>query len=442
MCGIAGLWNPDRPPERDTLLAMLAPLHHRGPDGTGTHLDGPVGLAHARLAIIDLTGGAQPLANENSSVWVSFNGEIFNYMELREELLAHLPTRPDLQAVDGDFRHLFSSWFNRGFLVLRRMSLVGDAVSHVALPGIVAFDHVDLFEDLPPNPEDPLGFTDAKKYKDRLKATYKNTGLRDAFAADPESDKPPFCIVIPPPNVTGSLHMGHALNNTLQDILCRFERMRGKDVLWQPGTDHAGIATQMVVERQMEARQDKRTNYTREAFVEKVWEWKAESGGTITNSAGPFSLRGYRASEVVTLIANPILYEHGVLKWAATRGNGLEGEDVTFNVLGVPGLPGRVEGAPEVLEVRGELYLSRAEFARMNDERAAAGEPPFKNPRNAASGTIRQLDPRVSAGRRKSGSSVPRRTPSPAATVSRPRTTASSPRSSSFSAASTADRIV
>ena len=102
------------------------------------------------------------------------------------------------------------------------------------------------------------------------------------FHGDPNSDKPPFSIVIPPPNVTGSLHMGHALNNTLQDVLCRFERMRGKDVLWQPGTDHAGIATQMVVERQLEARQDKRTNYAREDFVAKVWEWKEESGGTIT----------------------------------------------------------------------------------------------------------------------------------------------------------------
>ena len=94
----------------------------------------------------------------------------------------------------------------------------------------------------------------------------------------------PYCIVIPPPNVTGSLHMGHALNNTLQDVLCRFERMRGKDVLWQPGTDHAGIATQMVVERQMMERQepDRRT-IGREKFIEKVWAWKAESGGTIIN---------------------------------------------------------------------------------------------------------------------------------------------------------------
>ena len=93
----------------------------------------------------------------------------------------------------------------------------------------------------------------------------------------------PYCIVIPPPNVTGSLHMGHALNNTLQDVLCRFERMRGKDVLWQPGTDHAGIATQLVVERQLMERQEHRRTIGREKFLEKVWAWKAESGGTIVN---------------------------------------------------------------------------------------------------------------------------------------------------------------
>ena len=94
----------------------------------------------------------------------------------------------------------------------------------------------------------------------------------------------PYSIVIPPPNVTGSLHMGHALNNTLQDVLCRFERMRGRDVLWQPGTDHAGIATQMVVERQlMERQQPGRRDMGREKFLERVWEWKGESGGTIVN---------------------------------------------------------------------------------------------------------------------------------------------------------------
>jgi valyl-tRNA synthetase len=94
----------------------------------------------------------------------------------------------------------------------------------------------------------------------------------------------PYTIVIPPPNVTGSLHMGHALNNTIQDILCRFERMRGRDVLWQPGTDHAGIATQMVVERLLktENKTDRKT-MGREAFLKRVWEWKEASGGTIIN---------------------------------------------------------------------------------------------------------------------------------------------------------------
>jgi valyl-tRNA synthetase len=95
-------------------------------------------------------------------------------------------------------------------------------------------------------------------------------------------DAQPFTIVNPPPNVTGSLHIGHALDNTLQDVVIRYERMRGKDALWVVGTDHAGIATQMVVEREMALSQDRRTNYSREAFIDKVWEWKAESGGTIT----------------------------------------------------------------------------------------------------------------------------------------------------------------
>jgi valyl-tRNA synthetase len=91
----------------------------------------------------------------------------------------------------------------------------------------------------------------------------------------------PFCIVIPPPNVTGNLHMGHALNNTLQDILCRYWRMKGRDVLWQPGTDHAGIATQMVVERQLAEQGEDRRALGREEFLKRVWAWKAESGGAI-----------------------------------------------------------------------------------------------------------------------------------------------------------------
>ncbi|MCB1527019.1 MAG: class I tRNA ligase family protein, partial [Hyphomicrobiaceae bacterium] len=112
------------------------------------------------------------------------------------------------------------------------------------------------------------------------KAEAFKCGRADRLKSDVES----YSIVIPPPNVTGSLHMGHALNNTLQDILCRFERMRGKDVLWQPGTDHAGIATQMVVERKLAAenKSDRRT-MGRDAFLKEVWRWKAESGGTIVN---------------------------------------------------------------------------------------------------------------------------------------------------------------
>jgi len=106
------------------------------------------------------------------------------------------------------------------------------------------------------------------------------SGRPERLAAGAET----FTIVIPPPNVTGSLHMGHALNNTLQDVLIRFERMRGKDVLWQPGMDHAGIATQMVVERQLAANgEPDRRDMGREAFVERVWRWKEESGGTIVN---------------------------------------------------------------------------------------------------------------------------------------------------------------
>ena len=103
------------------------------------------------------------------------------------------------------------------------------------------------------------------------------------FKAGRVPEAEPYTIVIPPPNVTGSLHMGHALNNTLQDVLCRFERLRGRDVLWQPGTDHAGIATQMVVERQLaEQGNESRRDMGREKFLERVWQWKEESGSTIT----------------------------------------------------------------------------------------------------------------------------------------------------------------
>jgi valyl-tRNA synthetase len=112
---------------------------------------------------------------------------------------------------------------------------------------------------------------------------YKQWEDSGAFKPGRRPDAPAFCIVIPPPNVTGSLHVGHALNNTLQDALVRFERMRGKDVLWQTGTDHAGIATQLVVERRLAERQMNRKAMGREKFIEEIWRWKAESGGVIVS---------------------------------------------------------------------------------------------------------------------------------------------------------------
>ena len=115
----------------------------------------------------------------------------------------------------------------------------------------------------------------------RIRTIWDDSGAFRAGRPD-RADAQPYSIMIPPPNVTGSLHIGHALNNTLQDILCRFERMRGRDVLWQPGMDHAGIATQMVVERQLaERQQPDRRSMGRAAFVERVWAWKEESGGQI-----------------------------------------------------------------------------------------------------------------------------------------------------------------
>jgi len=131
---------------------------------------------------------------------------------------------------------------------------------------------------------------DPKSIEARIYPDWEQSG---AFACHPGSGKPPYCIVIPPPNVTGSLHIGHALDNTLQDILIRWRRMKGDDALWQPGTDHAGIATQMVVKRELEKQgiglavegaiqKSNQTLISREVFLEKVWEWKAFSGGTIT----------------------------------------------------------------------------------------------------------------------------------------------------------------
>ena len=114
---------------------------------------------------------------------------------------------------------------------------------------------------------------DAAAREARIYARWEDSGAF-GHGRPGQEDAEPFTIVIPPPNVTGSLHMGHALNNTLQDILVRFERMRGRDVLWQPGMDHAGIATQMVVERQLDGEGMSRHEMGRDAFIQRVWTWK------------------------------------------------------------------------------------------------------------------------------------------------------------------------
>lgn len=120
---------------------------------------------------------------------------------------------------------------------------------------------------------------DPKKVEEKWYEEWIDKGY---YKSSTSSDKPPFTIVIPPPNVTGSLHIGHALNNTLQDILIRYKRMKGFDALWVPGTDHAGIATQMMVERELGKEGKSRTDLGRDAFLERVWKWKEESGDTIT----------------------------------------------------------------------------------------------------------------------------------------------------------------
>jgi valyl-tRNA synthetase len=119
---------------------------------------------------------------------------------------------------------------------------------------------------------------DPRRFERRWYEHWERLGV---FTADPAADRPRYVMVIPPPNVTGRLHMGHALNNTLQDILARWRRMRGDDVLWLPGTDHAGIATQMVVDRELQKEGSSREALGREAFVERVWRWKEEYGGAI-----------------------------------------------------------------------------------------------------------------------------------------------------------------
>src|SRR5687768_16474953 len=119
---------------------------------------------------------------------------------------------------------------------------------------------------------------------------YRTWEEKGYFTAHPESEKPHFAIVIPPPNVTGSLHIGHAFTLTLQDVIVRWKRMSGFDVLWLPGLDHAGIATQMVVERQLAKDGKKKEDLGREAFVELIWKWKEESGGKILTQ---FRTMGY-----------------------------------------------------------------------------------------------------------------------------------------------------
>ena len=121
-------------------------------------------------------------------------------------------------------------------------------------------------------------------FKDLEEKLYRKWEESGEFACGKNAGSEPFTIMMPPPNVTGNLHVGHALNHTLQDVLVRYNRMRGHDTLWQPGTDHAGIATQMVVERKLE--EDglpKRKEMGREKFLEHAWAWKEESGGAIVN---------------------------------------------------------------------------------------------------------------------------------------------------------------
>src|SRR5947209_5053894 len=119
--------------------------------------------------------------------------------------------------------------------------------------------------------------------KEIEKKWYPLWELRQYFTPNLESGAKPYSMVIPPPNVTGYLHMGHALNHTLQDVIARWRRMSGEKVLWLPGTDHAGIATQMIVEKQLAQEGLKRRDMGREKFLERVWQWKEHSGGAIQN---------------------------------------------------------------------------------------------------------------------------------------------------------------
>ena len=235
-----------------------------------------------------------------------------------------------------------------------------------------------------PTQYDP-GTSEARWYAEWIERGY--------FTADPASDRPPFCIVIPPPNVTGRLHVGHALNHTIQDILVRRARMRGFETLWLPGTDHAGIATQVVVERKLREQGIDRREMGREAFVEKVWAWKAQYGGEIIEQAKALGDSCDWSRERFTMdeglshavrVAFVRLYEAGLIyrgerlvNWCPTDHTGLsdseveheevEGELVTFRYELSDG-----SGHVEVATTRLETMLGDTGIAvHPDDERYA-----------------------------------------------------------------------
>ena len=160
---------------------------------------------------------------------------------------------------------------------------------------------------------------DPKEAEARLYNYWETEGFFKSGLTSSQS----FSIVIPPPNVTGSLHMGHALNNTLQDIIVRYKRMLGEDVLWQTGTDHAGIATQMVVERKLETeKKPSRAELGREKFIDEVWKWKEESGNSITHqlrrlgASCDWSRERFTMDEGLSLAVNKVfvdLYNDGLI---------------------------------------------------------------------------------------------------------------------------------
>ena len=151
---------------------------------------------------------------------------------------------------------------------------------------------------------------------------YKNWENSGFFEAKPDESKEPFCIMIPPPNVTGTLHMGHGFQNTLMDALVRYKRMSGFDTLWQVGVDHAGIATQMVVERQLEIEGLTREGIGREEFEKRVWSWKEKSGNKITQqlrrlgASVDWSREAFTMSDELSLAVKEVfikLYDHGLI---------------------------------------------------------------------------------------------------------------------------------